>query len=66
VALVILAGGVVALVHGLNLADSWTETVAESVTGSYTEQTRYYLYGGIAAVVVGAGLLLTPGRRSES
>jgi hypothetical protein len=62
VGIVILAAGVVLLIMGLQASDAFGEQVREELTGEYTEETQWKLYGGIAALVVGAGLTLFGGR----
>ncbi len=54
--------GVVLLVMGLNQSDSAAEEIRQEVTGAYSEQTQWQIYGGIAAVVAGLALLVFGGR----
>ncbi len=62
--LILLAVGVALLVIGHNASDSPMERLSEALTGRYSHETQWYLIGGIAAVVGGAGLALFGGRRS--
>lgn len=60
--IVLLIGGVVALVFGLQATDAPAEQVTETFFGRYSDTTMALLIGGAVAVV--AGILLTlAGRR---
>ncbi len=61
--LVLLAGGIVLLVFGYNASQSVGEQVVESFTGRFTQQTTWYIIGGIAAIVGGAALALRGGEK---
>jgi hypothetical protein len=54
--------GVVLLVMGLNQSDSAAEEIRQEVTGEYSDQTQWQIYGGIAALVAGVALLIFGGR----
>lgn len=56
--LVLLVVGVVLLVIGLNATDSVVDTVSEGFTGKYTDNTMWYIFGGIVAAVAGGGMLV--------
>lgn len=58
----ILVLGVVLLVFAFNASNAPVDQIANSLTGRYTDQTMMYLLSGIAAAVIGAGLLFS-GRR---
>jgi len=58
----ILVLGVVLLVFAFNASNAPVDQIANSLTGRYTDQTMTYLLSGIAAAVIGAGLLFS-GRR---
>ena len=62
--LVVLAVGVALLIFGYNASQSLGEQVVEGVTGHFTNRTMWFLIGGIAAIVGGAGLSLWGGRRA--
>jgi hypothetical protein len=53
--------GVVFLIIGLNATDAPVERLSETVTGKYTENTMWYIAGGLAAIV-GGGFLALAGR----
>jgi len=63
---VLLAVGVVLLLFGLNATDALGEEVKENLTGKYSDGTMLYLVGGIAAIVLGAGLAFFGGRRIKA
>ena len=58
IGLVILAVGVTLLIFGINASHSVSERIVEGFTGRYTDQTTWYLMGGIAAIVGGAAVPL--------
>jgi hypothetical protein len=60
--LILLVGGVVLFVVGMNSSDSVADQFSEFFTGRYTDATNWYLFGGIAAGIVGLGLLSFGGR----
>ncbi len=60
--LVVLVVGIVLLVFGLNATDSIGESINETLTGTYSDETMFYLIGGIAAIV-GGGVLFLAGKR---
>jgi divalent metal cation (Fe/Co/Zn/Cd) transporter len=64
--LVLLAVGILLLIFGYNASQSATERVVEGFTGRFTNQTMWYLIGGVAAVVGGLGLSVWGGRRATT
>lgn len=46
------------LYFGYNASETAIESVTETVTGRFSDQTTLYIIGGAACAVVGAGLLL--------
>ena len=58
VALVLIVVGGALLYFGYTASESALESITETVTGRYTDQTTMYLIGGAACAVVGVGLLL--------
>lgn len=56
--LVLLAGGIVLIIYGLNASDSISSRFSHFFTGSPTDRTIWLLIGGVAAAGVGlVGLL---------
>ncbi len=56
IGLALLALGVALLVVAHNATDSPIERLSETLTGRYSHETQWYLFGGIAAVVAGGAL----------
>ncbi len=56
--LVLLIVGIVLLVFGLNATDSVADTVSEGFTGKYTDETMWYIIGGIVAAIAGGSMFL--------
>lgn len=57
-ALVLIVVGGILLYFGYSASESPLESVTETVTGRFTDETTMYLIGGAACAVVGAGILL--------
>lgn len=64
--LVILAIGLLLLAFGFNASDSVADSVSEGVTGRFTDKTMWYLIGGGALAVLGAGLAFFSGRGARA
>ena len=60
---VIFAVGIVLLYFAYNASNAPVDQITNAVTGRFTSQTMWYLFGGIAAAV-GGGLLFLVGRRA--
>jgi uncharacterized membrane protein YidH (DUF202 family) len=58
IAIALIAGGIVALIVGMNASDSVADQVSTTFTGKYTRETQWYIIGGITAAVVGVAMLL--------
>ena len=58
IGLVLLVLGAVLVFFGLNATESPLEEASEALTGSYSDETMYYLIGGAVAAVLGIVLLL--------
>lgn len=56
VGLVLLVVGLVLLFFGWQASESIGEQVVETFTGRFSDETMWYIIGGIAAIVVGAVL----------
>jgi len=61
--IVIFAVGIVLLYFAYNASNAPVDQITNAVTGRFTSQTMWYLFGGIAAAV-GGGLLFLVGRRA--
>jgi hypothetical protein len=57
-ALVLIVIGGILLYFGYTASESALESVTETVTGRFTDQTTMYLIGGAACAVAGVALLL--------
>ena len=57
-ALVLIVVGGILLYFGYTASESALESITETVTGRFTDQTTMYIVGGAACAVVGVGLLL--------
>ena len=66
VGLVLLAVGVTLLFFGYNASQSVGERIVEGFTGRFTDQTMWFLIGGIAALVGGTALAFWGGRRATT
>ncbi|GGY60666.1 hypothetical protein GCM10007071_04200 [Marinobacter zhanjiangensis] len=56
VGIVLLVVGVLLLFFGYQASQSMGEQLAETVTGRFSDETMWYIIGGVAAVVAGAFL----------
>jgi uncharacterized membrane protein len=56
--LVLLVVGGILLYFGYNASETALESVTETVTGRFTDETTMYLIGGAVCAVLGAGLLI--------
>ena len=56
--LVLIVVGGILLYFGYNASETALESVTETVTGRFSDQTTLYLIGGAACAVVGVALLL--------
>jgi hypothetical protein len=52
----VAAVGVVLLIMGLNATDTFGEGVVKTFTGHYSDQTVWYIAGGIAGIVIGGAM----------
>lgn len=60
--IVLLIVGIGLVIVGFNASDSFASEVSETVTGNPTDETIWYLIGGVVAAVVGIVLLMRPAR----
>lgn len=56
--LTLLALGVVLLVIGLNATETVGEELRQEFTGQYSDETIWYIGGGVVAIVAGLALSL--------
>ena len=63
IGIVVFAIGLVLLYFAYNASNAPVDQIANAVTGRFTNQTMWYLIGGIAAAI-GGGLLFLFGRRA--
>ena len=66
IGLVLFAIGIVLLIFGYNASQSVGERIVEGFTGHFTNQTMWYLIGGVAATVGGLGLSVWGGGRATT
>jgi hypothetical protein len=59
VGVVLLIAGIVLIIVGVVASRSLGESLSRAFLGRFTHQTMWYIFGGIAAAVI--GLLLTLG-----
>jgi hypothetical protein len=64
--LVLLVVGLVLFAIGLNATDSVTEDISEGLTGKFTDETTWYLLGGLAMALAGGAMSLFGGGRTRS
>ena len=65
VGIVLVVVGVVLFVIGMNASDSFADQVSETFTGKFTENTQWYIIGGIASAVVGLLMVFIRGGNRE-
>lgn len=66
IGLALFIGGIVLLVMGIRATDSFSSQFHEFFTGSFSDRAIWLLIGGIAAILLGAGAALVPGRRLQA
>lgn len=52
----VAAVGVVLLVLGIMATDTFGESVTKTFTGQYSDQTVWFIAGGIAGIVIGGAM----------
>ena len=62
--IILLVVGILVFAVGLNASNSMTDQVSNALTGRFTENTTWYMIGGIAAALAGL-LMLASGFRSH-
>lgn len=64
--IILLVVGILAFSVGLNASNSLTDQVSNVLTGRFTENTTWYMIGGIAAALAGLLMLVSGFRRHRS
>lgn len=64
VGIALLVVGVILLIVGLNASDSMADQISKTFTGKWTDNTAWYVYGGLGMAVVGL-LVVVMGRRGK-
>ena len=66
VGLVLLIIGVVLLCVGMNASNSAADQIKHTFTGRFTQETAWYIFGGLALALLGLFLsILGPGGKSS-
>jgi hypothetical protein len=66
IGIALLVAGVVFLIMGITATDAPVEKISETLTGKYTDQTIWYIGGGLAAAAAGLFMLIGGGRRGAA
>lgn len=56
--LLLLALGIAFLIWGINETQTFSNRFLKEMANIYPDETKYYIFGGISMIVVGAGVLL--------
>jgi len=62
----LLTIGVVLLVIGMNSSHSIADQVSNTVTGRFTDNTTWYIVGGIVTGIAGLSMVLFGGRAKNA
>jgi hypothetical protein len=62
IGLALVGVGIVLLVLGINAADSFSSSVSRFFTGNPTDRSVWLMIGGVALLLLGAGVAFIPGR----
>ena len=57
--IILLVGGIIALMMGMNASESVVDQVSKTFTGRFTEATTWYILGGSVSAVLGLVMLFT-------
>ena len=56
--LLLLALGITFLIWGIGETDTFANRFLKQMANKYPEETKQYIFGGIALVIVGAGIVI--------
>ncbi|MGH7950386.1 MAG: DUF3185 family protein [Limisphaerales bacterium] len=59
----LLAAGIAAIIYGINMSNSVSSNVSKTFTGAPTDESLWFLIGGIAGAIVGIALVFRPSRK---
>ena len=62
----LLVVGLVLFFVGLNASHSFADQLSNTFTGKFTDSTAYYIYGGLAAAIVGGDQRRPEGRAASA
>jgi multisubunit Na+/H+ antiporter MnhB subunit len=65
IGIVLLVVGVILFIVGLNASDSFADQLSRTFTGKWTDNTAWYIYGGLGLGVLGL-LAATLGRGGKT
>lgn len=54
---VLLALGIAFLIWGMDMSETFANRFMKEMAGEYPEETKWYIFGGVAMIVVGLGIL---------
>lgn len=60
-----IALGITFLVWGMNETHTFANRFLKEMAGKYTEETKWYIFGGITMIVVGVGILAASYKRKR-
>lgn len=64
--LLLLALGITSLIWGLDVSDTFADRFMKQMAGKYPKEARNYIFGGVALIAIGAGVLWTSFRKKSS
>ncbi|MGD0540402.1 MAG: DUF3185 family protein [Tepidisphaeraceae bacterium] len=64
--IVLLVGGVILLIVGMNASHSAADQISNTFTGRFTHETAWYIFGGGAAAVFGLLMVVFGPRGSNA
>ena len=66
VGIVLLVVGVILFVVGMNASDSVADRFSNFFTGHFTDETVWYIIGGVASAIGGLMLVMVGGRKATT